>query len=270
EDCAHAFGASFGGRKLGTFGEAAFASTDSTKVFSTSHGGFALCASRQLADKIRLIQKRSSDLPGHMKLTIFAQHGLMGVLMLPSVYWASKIFIALLGRMNLWFHCYDNLKAARPGLPPANLTNFQAFVGWNEVQALSSNTSRRRGVAARYHRILLDSSKDFADGASLCYSVLVATPAKWEKSLGKHFRVGHWFSSFAQGRKDDWESIQYVPGSCPVAEYSSSHVINFPTHALIGTDALERFRVLVSESGLKQDILPVGRTGESSLAGGGQ
>lgn len=268
EDCAHAFGASLRGRKLGTFADAAFGSTDFTKVFSTSSGGFALCASRQLADKIRLVQKKSLDLPWHIKFRIFVQYALMSVLLQPSVYWASKIFIALLGKMKLWFYCYDDVKTDRSGLYSSKLSNFQAFIGWNEVQTLASNIRHRRGVAARYQMILMDESSGLADGAYLCYSVLVVTPGKWKKALGKHFKVGHWFSSFAQGRKDDRESIQYVPGSCPVAEYTSAHVINFPTHALIGASAMERFRALMAESGLKQDIVATSEIDGFPLAEG--
>lgn len=42
EDCAHSAGASLNGRKVGNFGDAAFYSTEQSKIFSTFNGGIAV------------------------------------------------------------------------------------------------------------------------------------------------------------------------------------------------------------------------------------
>lgn len=255
EDCAHAFGASFKGRRLGAWGDVAFVSTDHSKVLSTSIGGFVICASRPLAEKIRRIQGRSPYLPWHCRLRIVLQYSLSALLNRPRIYWFGRILIGMLQGAKLFFYFWDELKVSRPKLYPVRLSNFQAFVGWHEIQDLERNIRHRRDVASHYREILAGESGGLVDGAYLRYSLLVNSPERWEQTIGKYFTVGRWFSSVAQGRMDRWGEIEYRPGLCPVAEFIALHIINFPTHFLIDGKAVKRFRDLVARNGLKTDII---------------
>src|SRR5262249_53957815 len=53
EDCAHALGATYKGRKVGTFGEASFFSFQMLKPLNTYGGGMALTNHNELAERIR-------------------------------------------------------------------------------------------------------------------------------------------------------------------------------------------------------------------------
>lgn len=257
EDCAHAFGASLKGRRLGTFGDFAFVSTDHSKVLSTSVGGFVLCASGSDARKIRQVQDRACPLPWHCRLRLVFQYACLTFLTRPAVYWIGRVVIAILERMRVCFYFRDELNTRRPKLYPTKLSNFQAFVGWHEIQDLERNIAHRRAVAQEYHDILLGKREALTEGAYLRYSLLVDSPERCERAIGKYFTVGRWFSAVAQGRTSDWDEIGYQPGSCPVAEFVATHIINFPTHFLIDRKALERFGALVAESRRRGEVLGV-------------
>jgi dTDP-4-amino-4,6-dideoxygalactose transaminase len=53
EDCAQAFGASYGGRPVGAFGEVSTLSFYATKLFTTGEGGMVLSRDRRLLARIR-------------------------------------------------------------------------------------------------------------------------------------------------------------------------------------------------------------------------
>ena len=62
EDCAHALGATYKGRKVGTFGEAAFFSFQMLKPLNTYGGGMAITDNSGLASRIRS-EAQSEPLP---------------------------------------------------------------------------------------------------------------------------------------------------------------------------------------------------------------
>src|SRR2546427_4584405 len=67
EDCVHALGARYDGRQVGTFGHAAFFSTEETKTISTVMGGMVVTNDPHLASRMRTFQA-SCSLP-RMSLT---------------------------------------------------------------------------------------------------------------------------------------------------------------------------------------------------------
>ncbi|MBI4596983.1 MAG: aminotransferase class I/II-fold pyridoxal phosphate-dependent enzyme [Candidatus Omnitrophica bacterium] len=250
EDCAHAVGASWNGRRVGTFGDVAFGSTDHTKMFSTVVGGFACTSSAALAARLRAIQRRAMPLPWFCQIQMMLQYVVLAVLYHPHVYWAARPAIELLERFRVLFAFRDELATRRPARYPVTLSNVQAFLGAQELQVLEANLQHRRALASRYRDILDPGLPISPEGAWLRYSRLVASPQEWETRLGKYFVVGRWFSSIANGRTRDWSAIGYVPGRCPRAEYVADHIVNFPTHPRIDEQAIQRFRRLVARSGL--------------------
>jgi len=72
EDCAHAFGGSFGGHSLGSFGDFAVFSFYPTKNITTGDGGMVVCKNKETEDMVRMLAsqgltkgawKRYSDAP---------------------------------------------------------------------------------------------------------------------------------------------------------------------------------------------------------------
>src|SRR6202011_1681149 len=56
EDCVHALGATYRGKPVGSFGRAAFFSTEETKTISSTMGGMAVTDDADLAIRLRDFQ----------------------------------------------------------------------------------------------------------------------------------------------------------------------------------------------------------------------
>ena len=256
EDCAHAIGATYQGRKLGTWGDAAFASTDHTKVISTSVGGFALTASSEIAIKLKKIQTLAFRLPWHARLRIICQYAILAVLNRPSIYRLGRYAIAAGWKLNFWFYFRDELATDKPRLYPVQLSNFQAYVGVHEMQALDRNVLHRRTIADGLRKIFFPDQSKLPEGAYLRYSILVQSPKEWEDRIGGSFSIkNRWFTSIAHGRHNDLEKIRYHPGSCPNGEYAAMHVVNFPTHFRADPLMVVRLRKLVEEHHLRETLV---------------
>ena len=254
EDCAHALGASLNGKKLGTFGDTAFVSTDHTKIISTSVGGIALCEKNEIGEHLKAIQRVSSPLPWFDRIRIFFQYTILSFFYRPGVYWLAGIVPTLAYWFGLCFYFKDEMKIYKPSRYPARLANFQAFLGWHEMNNLEWNINHRRRIASAYNVLFAKSQPLDPGGAYLRYCFLVEAPETWNRKIGKYFAVGDWFCSVAHGRRENLEMIGYKPGSCPVAEDVIRHIINFPTHDRINLNAVERLRKLVHQNDLISDL----------------
>ncbi len=255
EDVAHAIGGTSLGRPLGSLGDAAFGSTDHSKIFSTSLGGFALSDSPAIQEGLQRMHASAAGLSATARARIVFQYGARGLAARPRLHWLTRMPVEQLARVGVWYYLNDELKLNRPDRYPAVLPNFSAFIGVQELRNLASNITHRRFVAARYREILQGVTGPLPEGAFLRYSLLVRSPMRWEHTLGRYFTIGRWFSSVTQGRSTDFDQIAYAPGSCPTAEHVSAHIINFPTHAGVDEGALEKFEGLVRRFRLTNDIL---------------
>ena len=237
EDCAHALGARLGKHAAGSFGTAAFFSTDHTKVISTGTGGMVTTHDSGLAKALESIYLQTPFLPDRkvrMGLAAFVSeiplfHSRVCVL--------GKSLNLLLWRLGLHQGYFlDELQMAKPtAYPyPARLSNVQARIGLSQLASLSKNLAWRRNLARQYeievgaHEGLLE--VDYANHAFLRYSFLVEDRKAWQGVLDNVMDPDVWFTSIAAGRDRNLEEIGYQPGSCPVAEYVAAHCVNLPTH----------------------------------------
>ncbi len=80
EDCVHALGATFAGKPVGSFGRAAFFSTEETKTISTTTGGVAVTDDAGLAARLRAFQQACEPPPAGLTaryvLKLAAHHAL--------------------------------------------------------------------------------------------------------------------------------------------------------------------------------------------------
>jgi len=57
EDCAEAHGASYNGRKVGSFGDIGCFSFYGNKIITTGEGGMCVTQSKDLSDKMRILRQ---------------------------------------------------------------------------------------------------------------------------------------------------------------------------------------------------------------------
>ncbi|MGD0577198.1 MAG: aminotransferase class I/II-fold pyridoxal phosphate-dependent enzyme, partial [Candidatus Staskawiczbacteria bacterium] len=158
EDCAHSLGAEFNGRKVGTFGKAAFFSFSRDKVISSVYGGMAVTNDPQIAEKLENFQKEFG-MPG--RFWIFQQilHPiLLHYIILPVYNFLDlgKIFLVfsqmthILSKAVSW----QEKQGRRPDYFPRVLPNAMAIMAMNQFGKIEKFNSHRKLVADYYYKEL--------------------------------------------------------------------------------------------------------------------
>jgi dTDP-4-amino-4,6-dideoxygalactose transaminase len=120
EDAAHSFGASAGGRKIGSFGDAAAFSFYATKNITTGEGGCLTTADEDLAEKVRLLSYHGMS---HHSWARYADRG-------------------------AWYY-----EVTVPGYK-FNMSDVLSALGLSQVRKVEAMLARRRDLARRFTKRL--------------------------------------------------------------------------------------------------------------------
>jgi perosamine synthetase len=231
EDCAHATGASFRGRRVGNLGDVAFYSSEKSKVFNTIVGGMAVTSDSRLADRLRDYQARApfpseaetDEQLQNVALEYYEQRH-------PGRWWLGDVAGAMYGQHRLISTTPEEEVGVRPATYGRRMPAPIAALGMNQLRKIDAFNAERRATATRWdewcHRrgyrppvVAPDSEPVF-----LRYPVLVE-PAKkrdisWARAeLG--VGIGVWFVSHlhpAPGRLEH----------CPNADRAVAGCVNLP------------------------------------------
>ena len=159
EDCAHALGATYKGKPVGTFGAGALFSFQTLKPLNCYGGGAALVSDRAVAARVRQIvealpwpnEKRVRDrlLMGRLQ-RIFIKPWVFSISLFP-VLWVSALVDA-----NPDVFLWEKIRSLHP-LPEAyteRFPNVQAAIGLEALQHLDAWTAQARGNAEYVTRAL--------------------------------------------------------------------------------------------------------------------
>ena len=159
EDCAHALGATYKGRPVGTFGTGALFSFQTLKPLNCYGGGMALVQDPGLAAKVRQIvdalpwpsEKRVSNrlLVGRLQ-RIFVRPRVFSVSLFPLL-WASS-FVGAQPDVYLW----EKVRALQPLPAPytERFPNVQAVIGLEALKRLDGWTAEVQANAAFMNQAL--------------------------------------------------------------------------------------------------------------------
>ena len=258
EDCAHAMGARYNGKPLGTWGIASFFSSDQTKVFSTQLGGMAYTTDKEVAEKLRGIQSISPHIPKSSIINLAFQIFISYFLRNPYVHFLGRYIFMLGYGLKIFFDFRDDqIKFERPFNYPAKLSNLQSYLGINQLEKLGENISLRREMAFKYLEILknkgVELDYNYGFPIFLRFPLMVKNRDEFVKKWRKYFEVGDWFDEVIFGRHYPPEKAGYKPGTCPVTEFVTQHIINFPTYQT--SKRIQNFLYKVMESIDKEDII---------------
>lgn len=245
EDAAHALGAVWQGRRVGSLTEVAFFSTDHSKVINTHLGGMAVTSDDTIALRLRKIQASAPFLDEKITRRLIRTFLLEYVCFLPRVLWIGRTVHAVLGRLKLFFYFHDELDTTKPtAYPyPCRLSSAQAKLGIAQLLDLKQNLAHRKNISDWLEKKInwygLSTDK-INESTWLRYSFLVKDREKFQTKFNKHFDLGIWFTSVVSGRSEDLEVVSYQRGSCPVAEFVVQHIVNFPTHARVPLEIIQK------------------------------
>ena len=247
EDCVHALGATYRGRPVGGFGDAAFFSTEETKTISTTMGGMVVTDDPVLASGMRAFQEEcerpSTSLTGRYLVKLIAYH----VLTQPRLHRYSRLLYEALGQRQPLPTptSSDELQGRRPRAYEVRLAAAQAALALRQLERLPANVSHRRRIASIYERGLealgarVPRPPAGAEPAFVRYPAWVDDRAAAVRALAPHVVLGTWFTSVLEEAVSP-EHGGYEPGSCPQAEAAARHLVNLPTHPRVRPDDAER------------------------------
>jgi dTDP-4-amino-4,6-dideoxygalactose transaminase len=256
EDCVHSLGATFRGRQTGSWGRAAFFSTEETKIISTTLGGMVVTDDDDLARRLRDFRRDECHAPrrwlvAQYLVKLVAYH----VLTEPLIHRYARAVYKLLGFQPLPRPVsQDELAGKRPAGYLERFSNAQASVGLRQLRRLDRNIAHRRRIAGVYRQSLakLDAGSlphvpADSDPSWCRYPIRVAHLDVVQDAVSQHALPGSWFLSVLEESVSP-EVGQYVQGSCPNAEAVIGHVINLPTHGRVTVADARRLARAVIES----------------------
>jgi len=186
EDCAHALGAEYKGRKVGTFGMAAFFSLSRDKVISSVYGGMAMTNDKLLSSKLKVYQQ-SAGLPS--LLWIFQQllHPVvMNWNILPTYRVWGKYSLIIYQQLHILSKAVHKKekRGERPGYFPKALPNALAFLARKQLQKLERFNLHRRKIAAQYTEALSHTPYQISDPASKEGHIFLRFPIRHQRAHG--------------------------------------------------------------------------------------
>lgn len=239
EDCAHALGASYKGKRVGSEADASFYSFGRDKALSSVWGGAAMIRGthKKPNEKLKKYHERL-PFPGALWIVQQLLHPIAFALILPLyAMGVGKGILVLLQKMHLLsIPVYEMEKHG--GRPPnfvRQYPNALAALLLLQLSKLDRYTRARRLTAKRYAAVLTQMKTSVPpvfvpDASYLRYAMLVPTPDAYRAKAKKHgILLGNWYHNVIDPTGTDFRAVGYVAGSCPKAEEVSQHIITLPT-----------------------------------------
>lgn len=246
EDCAHTFDLEYNGKKLGSFGDAAFISTDHSKYISTCVGGVAVTDNEEIGSKLAAIYDQTEQLTNTEIWKILKQlkYGIIysNKFVNPIVN-MNKYTRLILGKPRntlywdigtYWLDDYDCF-----GWPeytfPGKLSNVQAYLGISQIKKLERIINHRAIITQIYRTRINCSLSNYSDCvAPLMHPLLVDEPERTSLMLRRVTEVGRWFQNeILCISREKYGYVFFDSSLCPNARSVAERIINLPNHLKI-------------------------------------
>lgn len=235
EDCAHSFGSSFHGKRLGTIGDGAIISFGRDKVYSSVFGGAAIVNKKTKKNLLAGYDKNLVDPPGFFIVQqLFHPLAFFLIMPLYDVWYIGKGLLWMMQKLHLL--SFPVSLSERQGKKPVFLQyrypNALATLLVNQLNKFERYKDMRLACGSYYDEALAKKSGAtriaVRPGAVLLrYPLFVSDPGNVRAEAKKHHMLlGNWYHSVVDPAGSEGG---YEPGRCPNAEYAARHIINLPT-----------------------------------------
>lgn len=246
EDCAHSLGATFLGRKVGTFGKAAFFSFSRDKVISSVYGGMAVTNDDDLAEKIKKYREKSG-FPSYDWISQQLLHPvLMNWLILPTYSIFGKYLLILFQ----WFQIlskavhWKEKRGRKPAYFPKRLPHALAILALDQFKKVDKFNKHRKEIADFYRQELKETNFELPADLEQIYLRFSVKYPKAHKIIRKAWRknllIGDWYTTAIAPHDTKLDKMRYVSGSCPKAEKLVKETLNLPTHINISKEEAQK------------------------------
>jgi len=239
EDCAHALGAAYKGKQVGTFGRAAFFSFSRDKVISSVYGGMVITNDGILTEKLRAFQK-TADYPSASWVAQQLLHPpVLNWKILPTYRVLGKYVLVAFQVLHVLSKAvhWKEKRGMRPGYFPKRMPNALAILALRQLEKLGRFNEHRKKIARQYYKALADTSFElpefFGERENIFLRFTVKHPKAHEiiqNAWAQNLLLGDWYTSPVAPDDTRLEAVQYKQGSCPKAEKLAKITLNLPTH----------------------------------------
>lgn len=232
EDCAHATGARYRGRRVGNAGDVAIYSSERSKVFNTIVGGMAVTSDPALADRLRRTA-HGWDLPDDAAIERQLRNVLLDYYCLRHE--MSQVLCPLVTARHGWARLESTGPGELRGRLPADyctrMSNPIAALGLNQLRKIDTTNDSRRRTAQRWNRWAIDNGYRIpvvipdSEPVFLRYPVLVAPERKRDRTWAARelgISLGVWFLTHVHPADE-------VVTGCPNADVAVASCVNLPT-----------------------------------------
>lgn len=233
EDCAHALGATYHGKLVGTFGAAAIFSFGRDKVISSVYGGALVVNEKKY---VNAVEQLYQSLPYPSSRWIVQQliHPPLTKLALRTWHWAGfgRVLFWLVQKLGILSLAvsHGERSGRMPDYFPTRLPNGLAILALQQWQKLELYNTHRREIAALYHAYFKP-GQPLAESIYLRYTWRTLQPKRIvERCAAAGIILGDWYWSVIAPPTSELNRLGYHAGSCPIAERVVTECINLPTH----------------------------------------
>ncbi|MFH1584718.1 MAG: peptidoglycan bridge formation glycyltransferase FemA/FemB family protein [Patescibacteria group bacterium] len=236
EDCAHALGAKYKGKKVGTFGDAAFFSFSRDKAISCVYGGMALTREEELASRVASFRAETGYPSFFWTFQQLLHPLLMNLLVLPFYGVGGKYLLVAFQGLRILSKAVHRKekKGKKPSYFPKRLPAALAFLALHQFAKLDRFAVRRRELAAFYRERL---AKRIPSAAWKEGALFLRVPVRHanareviRKAWSRNLLLGDWYTTPIAPYDTDSKKMGYEWGSCPKAEELAKTTLNLPTH----------------------------------------
>ncbi|MDA8389002.1 MAG: DegT/DnrJ/EryC1/StrS family aminotransferase [Nitrospiraceae bacterium] len=255
EDSCHAVGSKYMGREVGTFGDAAFFSSQWSKPVTTGLGGWVKSNNPALTEGLLRTYSSFHALSAAESLALRTQYLMHEAFMSPSVFWAARGAYRRLSLYGLAIgsSTNDELSCRMPGGYAKRMADWQKKLVKRKLSGIASVIEHRAWVVSQYDKLLPEAGFEPLKLPGCYETVFLRYPVRVSDKKGmlesarrNRVEMGDWFVSPVHPNLSGWEKIGYEKGMCPNAEKACEETINLPTHARIGGRQIEKAVNLLS------------------------
>ncbi|MDP3988467.1 MAG: DegT/DnrJ/EryC1/StrS aminotransferase family protein [Candidatus Levybacteria bacterium] len=255
EDCAHSLGIEYLGKKLGSFGDAAFFSFGRDKCFSSVFGGVALTNNETLGKKLQIFQKQQGNIPFFWTIQqLLHPISFFFILPLYNFFSLGKVILVILQSFNLL--SFPVTKEEKSAKMSKNLLkrmpNGLAYLAFLQLGKIKNYNKRRKDISKVYLSALDKSEFKIPCQKQLAFLRFPIFSEKRDKIIfslkRKGIYVGKWYSEVIDPKGVDFEKIYYRAGSCPNAEFLAKRIINLPTYPLMTTKDAKNITEIINNA----------------------
>jgi perosamine synthetase len=239
EDCAHALGAKYKGKEVGTFGKAAFFSFSRDKVISCVYGGMAVTNNKVLGEKIKKFQEKVGFPSNDWVWQQLLHPVVLSWKILPIYSIGGKYMLVISQKLHILSKAVHGKekKGIKPEYFPKRMPNALALLALHQLKKLERFNKHRKQTAKKYFATLQNTNFGLPAEFPERENIFLRFTVKHEKAheiikqaWKQNILLGDWYTTVLVPGGTDLEKFGYTQGSCPNAEKLSHSTLNLPTH----------------------------------------